>query len=64
LENIHLESEDDVSKAALLRIIRTEVLRIGSDHAQRWALILAVLKYWGCDIRVNYSKTLHTDKDT
>lgn len=64
MENIHFENEADASKAALLGFIRTEVLRIGSDRSQRWALILAVLKYWGCDIRVNYLKTLHTYKDT
>ena len=34
VENIHLESEADVSKAALLHIIRTEVLRIGSEWKQ------------------------------
>lgn len=33
-------------------------------HAQRLVFILAVLKYWGCGIRVNYSKTLYIDRDT
>ena len=34
LENIHLASEADASKAASLRIERTEVLRIGSEWEQ------------------------------
>jgi hypothetical protein len=34
------------------------------DYAQRWILIVAVLEYWGCNFRVNYSKTLYIDKDT
>jgi hypothetical protein len=29
------------------------------DRAQRWVLIFAVLKYWSCDFRVNFLKTLY-----